>query len=429
MERILSLRTYLLLLALTIFFYCNCFKTQKPNIEVPKKPYRMLASTWSSDIPSIKKFVQFYDEMHPFIYTLKGGRKNTGEVTNVWSEKETKDLISYVREKSPKTLLIPTIFRWENSSELIMEAIGAKDEENRIRTKHIEAILSEIDRFGWDGIDIDYEGMGCDRKEAFESFLLELKSKLSTKGKLLSVAIHPKTASGETTLLKCPGLKDPIKVDYIESYKGQWTHDYEFLGKVADKVKIMAYELYPRGPGFPGPGPQAPLDWIEKILDYALTKIPKEKLYMAIPTYGYDWPLNCEGETKAVYYSYSRKIIREKQPIQKEPTSITQLVKTIPRSTKDWPQLDPYLYRHVGKVYEDPSLWYSEDGCDHVAFYMNRKAFATKYNALKKRKIAGFSFWQLIRDNDPEIHSFLEEAIQENLKEGNVEGAIKSNQN
>ncbi len=429
MRRILNTQIYVLFYVLNVLIHCNYIENQKPKTDLPKKPYRMLASTWSSDIPSIKKFVHFYDEMHPFIYTLKGGRKNTGEITNIWSEKETKELIAYVREKSPNTLLLPTIFRWENSTELIMEAIGAKDEGNSIRSKHIETILNEIDRFGWDGIDIDYEGMGCDRKEAFETFLVELKSKLKVKGKILSVAIHPKTASGQTILLNCPGLKDPIKVDYLESYKGQWTHDYEFLGKVADKVKIMAYELYPRGPGFPGPGPQAPLDWIEKILDYALTKIPKEKLYMAIPTYGYDWPLNCEGETKPVYYSYSRKILREKLPIQKEPTSIPQLIKTIPRSTPNWPELDPYLYRHVGKVYEDPSLWYSEDGCDHVAFYMNRKAFAIKYDALKKRKIAGFSFWQLIRDNDPEIHRFLEEAIQKNQKEGNLEDTVKPNQN
>ncbi|GBF50346.1 glycosyl hydrolase, family 18 [Leptospira ryugenii] len=387
----------------------------------------MLASTWSSDIASIKKYVHLYDEMHPFIYNLKGGRRNTGEIHNVWSEKETRDLVLYVREKSPNTLLIPTIFRWENNSELIMEAIGAKDPDFKIRSRHIEAILKEIDLYGWDGIDIDYEGMGCDRKEAFEDFLIELKKKLKEKDKLLSVAIHPKTAIQDTIDFKCPGLKQNIKVDYFESYKGQWTHDYEFLGKVADKIKIMAYELYPRGPGFPGPGPQAPLDWIEKILDYALAKIPKEKLYMAIPTYGYDWPLNCEGETKAVYYSYARKIIREKNPLKKEPTSIPAIMKSYPRSTNEWPELDPYLYRHLGKVYEDPSLWYTVDGCDHVAFYMNRGAFATKYNALKKRKIAGFSFWQLVRDNDPEIHTFLEEAIKENHRESLGESVPKHN--
>jgi len=374
----------------------------------------MQASTWSGDIPSIKKFAHLYDELHPFIYNLEGGRKNTGGIKSVWKEPEIREVIAHVRSTSPNTLLIPTIFRWENGSEYIMEAIGARDPDFAIRTKHISAILEEIQKYGWDGIDIDYEGMGCDRKEAFEEFLIELKTKLAEKNKLLSVAIHPKTPIAEPFLLKCPGLQKPIYVDYFESYKGQWTHDYEFLGKTADKVKIMAYELYPRGPGFPGPGPQAPLDWIEKILDYSIGKIPKDKLYMAIPTYGYDWPLNCSGETKAVYYTYSRRIMAEKNPIRKEPTSIPTMMKIYSRSSPDWPELDPYLYRHTGKIYEDPSLWYTENGCDHVAFYMNRSAFAKKYEALKKRNIAGFSFWQLVRDNDPQIHTFLEEAIQSN---------------
>jgi spore germination protein YaaH len=284
-----------------------------------------------------------------------------------------------------------------------------------IRDKHIEAILAEIDKYSWDGIDIDYEGMGCDRKEAFEDFLTRLKEALVKKGKILSVAIHPKTQSlVEPFSYQCPGLKAPIFVDYHESYKGQWTHDYDFLGRTADKVKIMAYELYPRGPGFPGPGPQAPLDWIEDILDYSILHIPKDKLYMAIPTYGYDWPLNCAGETKAVYYSYSRRILKEKNPIKKQPTNMKQVSATYSRSTESWPELDPYLYRHAGKVYDDPSLWYTEANCDHVAFYMNQKSFSTKYEALKKREIAGFSFWQLVRDNDPKIHSFLEEQIRLN---------------
>lgn len=53
-------------------------------------------------------------------------------------------------------------------------------------------------------------------------------------------------------------------------------------------VKIMAYGLHPRKYRNPGPGPQAPGTWLEEIIEYAGDKIPREKLYMAIPTYGYD---------------------------------------------------------------------------------------------------------------------------------------------
>lgn len=404
-------RFFLNLLFLLLLHFCSP-PQEKPLVQRKEEPKRMRSSTWSADIQAMVKYAHLYDELHPFIYQLEGGRKNTGGIRAVWKPNEIEENVRKIREKSPKTLLIPTIFRWENGSEYIMEAIGAKDPSGEIRTKHITAILQEIEKYNWDGIDIDYEGMGCDRKEAFEEFLTLLKAELVKKGKILSVAIHPKTLGKEPFELKCEGLKNNFLVDYHESYKGQWTHDYEFLGKIADKVKIMAYELYPRGPGFPGPGPQAPLDWIENILDYAITRIPKDKLYMAIPTYGYDWPLNCDGETKAVYYTYSRRIMRDKNPQKKQTTNMQAVASSYPRSSKTWPQLDPYMYRHVGKTYEDPSLWYSKDGCDHVAFYMNKSSFSTKYQALKKKDIAGFSFWQLVRDNDPDIHVFLEEEIR-----------------
>jgi hypothetical protein len=97
-----------------------------PPKNLPEKKV-MRSSTWSSDIQAMIKYAALYDELHPFIYQLEGGRKNTGKIRSVWSEKEMKENVARLRLASPKTLLIPTIFRWENGSEYIMEAIGARD--------------------------------------------------------------------------------------------------------------------------------------------------------------------------------------------------------------------------------------------------------------------------------------------------------------
>ena len=44
----------------------------------------------------------------------------------------------------------------------------------------------------------------------------------------------------------------------------------------------------------------APLPNVRRVLDYAVTEIPPEKIYLGIPNYGYDWPLPFrQGETKA----------------------------------------------------------------------------------------------------------------------------------
>lgn len=44
----------------------------------------------------------------------------------------------------------------------------------------------------------------------------------------------------------------------------------------------------------------APLNQVRRVLDYAITTIPPEKINLGIPNYGYDWPLPfVRGETVA----------------------------------------------------------------------------------------------------------------------------------
>ena len=73
--------------------------------------------------------------------------------------------------------------------------------------------------------------------------------------------------------------------------------DYAKLGENADAVFLMTYEWgYTYGP----PMAVAPLDKVREVVEYALTRIPPEKIILGIPNYGYDWPLPYErGITRA----------------------------------------------------------------------------------------------------------------------------------
>ena len=42
------------------------------------------------------------------------------------------------------------------------------------------------------------------------------------------------------------------------------------------------------------PLPVAPLPNVRQVLEYALTEIPKEKIVLGVPNYGYSWPLPYE---------------------------------------------------------------------------------------------------------------------------------------
>ncbi|WP_061224838.1 glycosyl hydrolase family 18 protein [Leptospira weilii] len=369
------------------------------------------ASTWFSDYEAMKKTVHLYNEIHPFIYGMKGRGTNNGDLYSSWGSSQKHERVAELRKLNPNVKIIPTIFRWENKYEKISENIGMKGR-NDIRDKHLANILYELDTYGYDGIDIDYEGMSCEKKEKFEEFIVILSQEIHKRGKILSVAVHPKTPAKKESMKVCKGLKDKIKMDYAENWRGPMTHDYAFLAKYADRIKIMAYELHPRKYRNPGPGPQAPNTWIKSIIEYAKARVPSRQLYMAIPTYGYDWALNCNSKIKSVYYQDAvRKI---ELGIHRQPTNIDQILANT-KNSGSWTNLSKFSWVHTGKTYEDPSIWYKSEGCDRVAFYMNRKAFEDKMNLLRQYDLGGFSFWQLISDNDPGINDYLELLVSNKL--------------
>lgn len=367
------------------------------------------ASAWSTDWSAMQKTVHLYNEIHPFIYTMKGGLSNTGELISSWSSTARKERVEELRRLNPNVKVIPTIFRWENPKEKIQENIGMGGR-NDIRDKHIQIILNEILTYNYDGIDIDYEGMTCDKKEKFEEFFALLAKEVHKKGKLISVAVHPKTPSDKKKEMQCKGLAKPIQMDFRENWRGPTTHDYEFLAKHADRVKIMAYELHPRKYHNPGPGPQAPNVWLKDIITYAKKRVPTHKLFMAIPTYGYDWALNCKASAKAVYHSDAQRI-RAGVHKKHQPTDINDIIAK-ENKVASWRNLSKFSDIHKNRAYEDPTLWYTSGGCDRVAFFMNRRAFEEKMNLLRQYDLGGFSFWQLVTDNDPEINDYLSLLVQ-----------------
>ena len=78
------------------------------------------------------------------------------------------------------------------------------------------------------------------------------------------VAVAPKSYANQ------PGLL----------YEGM---DYAGLGRAADLIFLMTYEWgYAYGP----PMAVAPLGQVRTVLDYALTAVAPEKIFMGIPLYG-----------------------------------------------------------------------------------------------------------------------------------------------
>jgi spore germination protein YaaH len=143
---------------------------------------------------------------------------------------------------------------------------------------HVTALVRLVRSNGFDGIDLDYEGFTWPStiaqtktiRHAFANFVAELCTRLHEVSKTCSITLGPVTADGP----------------WIAS-------DYRAIGRAADLVRLMCYDLH--GP-WSKPGPVSTTPWTARVLTYAVSQIPRSKIELDVPTYGYQWPKPAGGD-------------------------------------------------------------------------------------------------------------------------------------
>lgn len=127
------------------------------------------------------------------------------------------------------------------------------------RQKIVRGLLEAAEEF--DGLQVDWELIPSRDADNFISFLKDLKRGLGKKPLTVCVPARVKTLQKDV-------------------------YDYQRIGKIADRIMIMAYDEHWTG----GPaGSIASMDWCEKIADYAKTIWPEKKYIFGLPFYGRIW--------------------------------------------------------------------------------------------------------------------------------------------
>ena len=200
---------------------------------------------------------------------------------------------------------------------------------------------------GYRGIDLDFEFLGAENADAYADFAYRLREALD--GLPLITALAPKTSDGQ------PGLL----------YEG---HDYEALGAASDAVLLMTYEWgYTYGP----PMAVAPIRNVRRVVEYALSRIPAEKILLGFPNYGYDWPLPFSpGVTRA------RSISNVEAPA--------------------------LAVRYGAEILFDeaaqtPYFNYVSDGRAHEVWFEDPRSAKAKYDLVVEHALRGVGFWNFMR--------------------------------
>ncbi|MET9494718.1 glycosyl hydrolase family 18 protein [Streptomyces sp. NPDC006552] len=148
------------------------------------------------------------------------------------------------------------------------------------RAAHVKALLAVVRSRAYDGIDLDYESIAPTPedqypavRDGYVALVSDLCAQLHAEHKQCFVTLTPKTRTTGRV----------------------W--DYRKLGTVADRVRVMAYNLH-HAEG--APGPLTTPAWYDEILAQATAEVPRDKLEMGLPAYGWDWAAGSKARARHV---------------------------------------------------------------------------------------------------------------------------------
>lgn len=215
-----------------------------------------------------------------------------------------------------------------------------------IQDKFINNIVATAKKYGFRDIHFDFEYIRPADREAYNRFLRKAKQRFSSEGWLMSTALAPKTSATQ---------------------KGKWYegHDYKAHGEISDFVVIMTYEWgYSGGPAMA----VSPIDPVRRVLEYAVTEMPSNKILMGQNLYGYDWTLPFVPGSVA-------KALSPQQAIQlaaRQNVSIQYDAKA-----------------------QAPFFKYTEAGKQHEVWFEDARSIQAKFDLIKELNLRGMSYWKL----------------------------------
>ncbi|MFJ8262020.1 LysM peptidoglycan-binding domain-containing protein [Rummeliibacillus sp. NPDC094406] len=304
----------------------------KPTIEVNAYTYQ----SPTEGAQSIKDVGNLLTYMSPFAYKVKEDASLEPFPDEL--------MISAAQSKNVVPLMSITNFTaTQTGSNLAHTILSSKV----LQEKVINNVLKIMDNKGYKGLNIDFESVQPSDRENYNAFLQLAVDRLHPKGYFVSTALAPKTSATQGGLL----------------YEA---HDYEAHGRIADFVILMTYEWgYRLGP----PQSISPINQMKKVVEYALSVMPANKIFLGFQIYARDWKLPHVKGQEAETFSPQEAIRRA----AKYGTIIQY----------DTATQSPF-FRYV-----------DENGQQHEVWFEDARSAQAKFDLIKRFKLRGVSYWAL----------------------------------
>lgn len=200
---------------------------------------------------------------------------------------------------------------------------------------------------GYDGVNIDFENVDKADRQAYSRFVRLLSARLRPAGYLVTLSVPAKTWDNPD-----------------HGWSGAF--DYAALAPWVDYLVPMAYDEHW---STSIPGPVASYLWMERVIKYTISVVPRNKVILGLPVYGYDWPVVNSGPQPAARALSALKAVEQAKEFG---VAITW----------DDGSKTPYYY-------------YTRDGQRRVVHFSNERSLEFQLILVRDHRLAGVIFWRL----------------------------------
>ena len=224
------------------------------------------------------------------------------------------------------------------------------------RSRLLENIILRLRAGKYYGVIVNFEYIYPFDRDSYSRFIAEVSDRLHLLGYTVFAAAAPKECAEQSGML-CAA------------------HDYEALGRSADRVILMTYEW---GHTYGAPQAVSPADRIREVLDYAVTAIPAGRILLGFSNYGYDWTLPWKQGDAARLISGS--------------AAADLAVSAQAEIRYDGGAQSPYFR------YTDPA------GKRHVVWFDDARSVRARLRLVEEYGLAGISIWTADKLYRPALH-------------------------
>jgi spore germination protein YaaH len=212
------------------------------------------------------------------------------------------------------------------------------------REKFIGGLVSLCEQYGYQGIQIDFEGAPPSDREPFTAFITELAARLHAIGDKLSTIVTAKTyniMSGRAAMYNDAALSVPSDYIFVLDWGLHWTTS--------------------------APGALDEMAWFKKVAEYAATMPNKSKFVLGMPLYGIDWAGSGGAANPGTPLEYSEVMALKNQ------YEVT-------------PQWEPLA--------QDPWFTYTKEGVTHTVWYTDHQSVQARVELADSLGL-GVGLWHL----------------------------------